>query len=109
VRCSAHGDIGRSIGTFFLRAALPALGAVIGAASADCHGVEQPCGLRQIGTGFLLGAAAASVVDIALLSGPSSQRPPSEQPPSRARPGWTLAPSFAASSTLALVGVGGQF
>ena len=106
---AAHHDGGRAIGDFFLRAALPALGAVIGYATLNCHGVESPCGVERTATGFVVGAAVASVIDVALLSGSSSAPPSPEQAPSRARASWTLAPSVAASSTVALVGVGGQF
>ncbi|HEX4404316.1 MAG TPA: hypothetical protein VH560_05780 [Polyangia bacterium] len=108
---AAHGHGGRAIADFFLRAALPVLGAVIGDAASkpSCHGAEYPCGITQTATGFVVGAAAAAVIDIALLSGPGAAQPPAERVASRARSSWTLAPSVAASSTLALVGVGGRF
>jgi hypothetical protein len=98
-----HGDVGRSIGSLALRAALPVAGAYIGVATANCKD-EFLCGLGEAALGFLVGGVTAAAIDATLLS-TGSDDSPVEEP----RPRLSIAPRVAVTPQLAFAGLGGTF
>jgi hypothetical protein len=64
-----HDRVGAGFGSLGLRVALPLAGAAIGASAANCDGHhEMFCGIGEAGVGFIVGAAAAIVIDAAVLA-----------------------------------------
>lgn len=119
-----HGNHGRALGSIGFRLGIPlTVGALAAATTAHCTPDEILCGLDALGKGMAVGAVLASVLDTALMSGPSDGRPGRDTgeapegedarlPQPRTTTGSTmptLSPSLVATSNLAFVGVSGRF
>jgi hypothetical protein len=108
-----HQRYGRALGSLAKRRGLPILGGAIGAGTANCPPDGFLCGLSEMGMGMVVGGVVASAVDTALLSGPATPRTADEdaapRPARPTPPAATFAPTVAATSNLAYVGVSGRF
>jgi hypothetical protein len=105
----ANGEVGRGLGSIGLRAGLPLVGGLAGAAAADgCSG--ELCGLGHIAVGMMLGMGTALVVDwVALARKSGPERRHSKGTPTmfrfagvRANP--TLAPTRKGGLAMGLTG-----
>jgi hypothetical protein len=102
----AHGNYGRAGASLGIRVLLPLVGASVGASLATCKPDDWFCGINEATTGMFVGALAASVVDVAFMSGATNE-PTTERP--RPATGLTLAPQVVATPNLAMLGLGGRF
>ena len=59
----ANGNGGKAVGAPLLRAGLPLAGGLIGAATADCNGGQDFCGLGEAIAGVLIGGLTALIID----------------------------------------------
>jgi hypothetical protein len=100
----SHGANGRGAASLALRVALPVIGGLIGKSMADCPNGQLLCGFDESLGGMLVGAVAASVVDVSVLAGA-----PAAESPAPPRPGFVVAPRLVATPNVAMLGVGGQF
>lgn len=69
---AAHGHVGKACGSLGLRAGAPIVGAIVGYAAERCGDQSEDedyvCGTNGAAVGVLIGAAAAIVVDAAVLA-----------------------------------------
>jgi len=112
-----HQRYWRALGSLALRVTLPFWGGAVGLATAHCSQDAFLCGLSEMGTGMVVGGVVASALDTAFMSGPAAPRPTDEdsregnlpRPTRPAPPTATFAPTVAATSNVAYVGVSGRF
>jgi len=106
-----HQRYGRALGSLAMRVGLPILGGAIGAGTADCSQDRFLCGLSEMGMGMVVGGVVASALDTSLLSGPAraADEEAAPRPVRSAPPTATFAPTVAATSNLAYVGMSGRF
>jgi hypothetical protein len=108
-----HQRYWRALGSLAMRVTLPIWGAAIGVSTANCPPDGFLCGLNEMGMGMVVGGVVASAIDTAFLSGPVGPRADDEEAaprPTRPAPSpATFAPTVAATSNLAYVGVSGRF
>jgi hypothetical protein len=89
-----NGNPGRALISFGMRVVPPVAGFLIGTRSAECEGPGSGdfCGLREGLLGFAIGAAAAEVVDIAILPYRSDREPVHAHADDQI--GWALLPTL---------------
>ena len=96
-----------------MRVTLPIWGGAIGVSTAHCPPDGFLCGLSEMGMGMVVGGVVASAIDTAFLSGPAGTGTADEEaaprPARPAPPTATFAPTVAATSNRAYVGVSGRF
>jgi hypothetical protein len=100
----AHSRPMSALASVGLRVALPIVGAAIAVQAANCSEDEWLCGLSEMGVGVMIGTVAASVLDLALLSTETRERP--GVGPSRLS---LLSPAVSAGPNGASFGLQGRF